>query len=524
MVRGRPQLPAGHGEVLTRPDFGQWASIVEDNRRLAAQWDFTISGMAIGAFRSAARAQSLERAGRFSARLGVEVDPPGAEDAPIVSTGHQPDLYHTGVWVKDFLLDAIGRESAATAIDVVVDTDGFDSVQVASPCLIPGVQRCRQYLAIGSPGGCYAGTPVPSKSDIDDFCRAATGNLESLPAPAVRRHFDDFCIALRSAADDAENLAELMTFARRRYEAPAQTRYLELPVTELASSDAFNRFVAHVALDAPRFCSAYNTELAEYRLATNTRSSVQPFADLASEGDDLELPFWFVESGVRSPLWARAAGDLVELRAHGEVVGRLPRDWDGAAAAVAESAGLVAPKAVALTLFTRLFVSDLFIHGVGGARYDRVTDGVIRRYFGVEPPAFVVASMTMYLPLGAHIVTDDEVAEASERLNRFEHNPDQLLDQVEFESPEEQHRASELAAQKAALRRAISADGADKKTIGLRIREVNAELGEVLAPFGKELEAEHARLVEQREATEIFVDRTYPYAFWSPLEIADKVR
>jgi len=185
--------------------------------------------------------------------------------------------------------------------------------------------------------------------------------------------------------------------------------------------------------------------------------------------------------------------------------------------------GLVVPKAVTLTMFTRLFCCDLFIHGVGGGRYDRVTDGLIRRYFEVEPPAFVVASMTMYLPLGAHAVTEEEVSEARELVNRFEHNPDQLLERVEFDSAEERAVATTLAAEKAGLLAGIAAPDADKKAIGKRIREVNAELREVLAPFGEELGNDLQRLESEREASEILVDRTYPFAFWSPLEVADKV-
>ena len=145
--------------------------------------------------------------------------------------------------------------------------------------------------------------------------------------------------------------------------------------------------------------------------------------------------------------------------------------------ALEASGALIAPKALALTLFVRLFCCDLFIHGVGGGRYDQVTDGVIRHYFGVEPPAFVVASMTMYLPLGAHVVSDEEVGAARERLNRLEHNPDALLGEVEFDSDAERDRATDLAAEKTRLVEQIAKPDADKKALGIRIREVNAEFG-----------------------------------------------
>ena len=142
-------------------------------------------------------------------------------------------------------------------------------------------------------------------------------------------------------------------------------------------------------------------------------------------------------------------------------------------------------------MFNRLFVADLFIHGTGGARYDLVTDAVIRRFFGIEPPRFAVASMTMYLPLGVHEVTPDEVEAAEQKLNRLVHNPDQLLDEMDFDRrPERAARGVRAGGREgAAHRRTIGAEGADKKALGGRIREVNERLAALLRPLADELGA-----------------------------------
>jgi hypothetical protein len=213
----------------------------------------------------------------------------------------------------------------------------------------------------------------------------------------------------------------------------------------------------------------------------------------------------------------------VALYSSGELLLELPSDPDEALERLEASELLIAPKALVLTLYVRLFCCDLFIHGIGGGRYDQVTDGFVRRYFGVEPPAFVVASMTMYLPLGAHVVGEEEVGAIRERLNRLEHNPDALLGEVEFESAEERDRALSLGAEKARLVAAIAQPDADKKSIGARIREVNGELASVLSPLKAEYERELSTLEAQRAAGEILTDRTYPFCFWDPAEIADKV-
>ncbi len=520
MAKAKTTTPAGHGELLTRPEFAEWGSLARANADATAGWDFEMCGRSVHELRAEARADALERAAAFSARLGVPVREAHGNTQLIVMTGHQPELYHPGIWIKDFLLQRLADESGAAAVDLVVDSDGFEALEVHSPCFKPEVRVCRAYLALGTNDGCYACTPVPAAADIELFCRAGAENLSTLPAPALSHHFATFCEVLKGTAGDAENVAELVTFARRRYEASAGTDYLELPVTSMAGSRPFATLVAHLARNAVDFAGAYNAALADYRLRNGLRSAAQPFPDLRSEGDLVELPFWHLGAG-RETVWART-GDAPAIVVGGEVL----CDLSGGSApeAVLASDLRPAPKALALTLYARLFVADFFIHGVGGGRYDQVTDDVMRRYFHIEPPTFGVASMTMYLPLGAHVVTDAEVDAVTQALNRLKHNPDQMLDAVEFDSAEEHDAAAALAAEKERLVAAIAAEGADKKALGQSIRAVNEDLAARLAPYQRQLQEELDDLLAMQSAGEVLTDRTYPFCFWSPAEVADKAR
>jgi hypothetical protein len=520
MARAKATTPAGHGELLTAPDYERWADLARGNAQASAAWEFELCGRSVHELRAEARSDALGRAAAFSRRLGVPVREGHGNTQLIVVTGHQPQLYHPGIWIKDFLLQRLGDETGAAAIDLVVDSDGFEVLEVHSPCFKPEVRVCRAYLALGTNDGCFACTPVPSAEDIKEFCEAGAEHLATLPSPALAHHFATFCEALRGAARDADNVAELVTFARRRYEASAGTDYLELPVTSMAASRPFATLIAHLARHAPAFATVYNAALADHRARKGLRSAAQPFPDLRVEGDRVELPFWHLGDGRRT-VWART-GDAPAIVVDGEVMCDL--GGGDAPGAVLASGLRPAPKALALTLYTRLFVADFFVHGVGGGRYDQVTDEVIRRYFRVEPPAFGVASMTMYLPLGARVVTDAEVDDASQALNRLKHNPDQMLDQVEFDSANERVMAQELAAEKDRLVVAIAADGADKKTLGKAIRDVNGQLAATLAPFERQLQEELDDLLAMQSAAEILTDRTYPFCFWSPSEVADKAR
>jgi hypothetical protein len=521
MARARAETPAGNGELLSEPPYAVWAALTRSNARLAAGWDFEVCGVPIAEARAEARRECLDLAAGYSARLGVPVAEVEGEPELVVVTGHQPEIYHPGIWVKEFLLQRLADETGAAAIDLVVDSDGFDSVGVHSPCLRPEVGVCRSYLAVGTADGCYARAAVPPLADIERFREAGAEQLATLPSPSIARHFDRFCALLAEAAVDAGDLGELVTFARRRYEAEVGTDYLELPVTSMAGSRSFAGFVAHIARDARRFAEVYDRSLAAYRAMTGTRSAAQPFPDLRVDGDLVELPLWHLGEG-RTTVWVRT-GQRPEIVVDGATIASLD-SCDTAADTLARSPLRPAPKALLLTLFARTLVADLFIHGIGGGRYDRVTDDVMRGFFGIEPPAFAVASLTMYLPLGAPVVDERDIEAASAAIHRLTHNPDTVLDSVEFESVEERDRATALATQKASLVVAIAAPDADRKALGARIRAVNEELGVMLDSYRRQLTAELDRLSQLHESVGVLTDRTYPFCFWSPTEVADKAR
>jgi hypothetical protein len=509
--RTRPPAP---GDTLIDPPFDEWADVLERNATDASDWRFDIGGERVGEFRRRARSEAIDCATGFSRRFGVEgADPPGCEESRVVMTGHQPGLWHPGIWLKVFALDRCAGVTGALGVSLVVDTDGFDSVTASIPVMSPSVARTVAELAPGTRDGCYAGSPVPAEATVDRFCAAVSKALETLPVASPGHCFARFCGCVRAARIEAANLAEFLTIARRRYESEAHTAYLELPVTTLAATPSFSAFAGDIVSRAPEFARAYNTELGEYRAASKTRSKAQPFPDLAITDQGCELPFWILAGGTRTTAWACPVSG-----GEGVSVGEDPRN--GRLPPEPIEPALLVPKALALTLYARMFLADLFIHGTGGGRYDRITDGVMRRFYGVEPPRFAVASASVILPLDVEAPGDAQIAEARTRLGRISHNPDLMLDEAGIEDPGLLLEARGLAAEKALLVAAIGRPDADKKALGASIRRVNEALSEILAPYAEEVRAELADLERCRAEAEILSDRTYPYCFWDPHEIA----
>src|SRR5207244_4838580 len=108
----------------------------------------------------------------------------------------------------------------------------------------------------------------------------------------------------------------------------------------------------------------------------------------------------------RKRLWARRTERALALRADAEPLPELPAaaNHDPTALVHAwqrlERHGFkIRSRALTNTLFARLFLVDLFIHGIGGGKYDELTDEIARRFYGYAPPPYLVLSATLLLPL-----------------------------------------------------------------------------------------------------------------------------
>jgi len=79
----------------------------------------------------------------------------------------------------------------------------------------------------------------------------------------------------------------------------------------------------------------------------------------------------------------------------------------------------VRPRALITTMFARLLASDLFVHGIGGAKYDQLTDQIIVDFFGVDPPRYVTATGTWRLPTGFPEIHRSDITTRKEALRNI---------------------------------------------------------------------------------------------------------
>jgi hypothetical protein len=138
-----------------------------------------------------------------------------------------------------------------------------------------------------------------------------------------------------------------------------------------------------------------------------------------------------LDSPHRERLFVRSTGDNLELTDRRSTRIDLPLsadvDADRAVERLSELMGdglRLRPRALVTTMYARLVLSDLFLHGIGGAKYDQLTDRIIQRFFGLQPPGYLTMSATMLLLPDRTAALSNEIAEARLLLRDFRYHPE----------------------------------------------------------------------------------------------------
>jgi hypothetical protein len=581
IVREYYRLPRGDREVYIRPPVAELPALVERNRGLISSYNFDLGGRPVGEFRAAARAEIMQLARAYAAKWGFAVQREWSEPAPIVVTGHQPPPFHPGVWIKNFLAGSLASAVGGAALNLTVDSDEARGQVYRFPVCRPGDvlgvdgwhghAPLRDHAAIGgqTPFGAHghatardhATRPMRAAqarrvNDGDEvqvrevalapslggvafeeqgagaFDAAAFAEvLRGVPA-ALAEPLRRCGTAVQAAALAATSLAEALAVARRKEEEALGLGNLELPVSAMADTAAFRHFVAWMMAEHEQVFAAYNGALAEYRRVYRERSSAQPVPDLARDGGRVELPLWVWRVGqARRKLWVEPgqgggltvyadqerAGvrDADAVRARGGSRGACPHLAE--LSALREAGWKVRPRALAMTLFVRLAVGDAFLHGLGGALYDKITDAMFERLWGVRPPEIVLASCTVFLPLPAYPATPADLAAARRAVRDWRFNPDRKMSAAVRARPE----VDGLADLKQQLYRGMRTIGReDRRRAFQRIHEINGALARFEPDGPAAAQKELARIQRQLRYNAVLRNREYPFCFYPAEELA----
>lgn len=392
-------------------------------------------------------------------------------DRPIVMSGHQCELWHPGILAKDLALREWAAHHRAAPAWVEVEQDS------GTPWIIPYPTRdlARGRWRLGGSPTAPPDTPTGALPPVragdalpDDAHPACAPGLIAL-RDALVRHAAEPTLArqFRAARND------LLAWAG---DAPAPVWALGLHATPRmrGAVDAMRR--------DPRACVAAFNDAAR----AHPDARVSP---LDLRAGRVELPLWWVRPGV------------ARRRVYADELAALPPGDT-----TRPDLGTLAPRALLLTGVLRAGACDLFIHGLGGERYDRVTEQWIGVWLGWTLSPTAVVTATLRLPLGGESLPEPRaVARAAWEAHRARHDPALLGDAVLGARKRDfihQIARARTRAERATLYRAMHA----------LLDDARARLPDALAAFDDRARAMHAVAARAGVAH----DRTWPFPLHAP--------
>lgn len=433
----RLKAPAADGALLAAPPLPEAGTLLHRNATFLEAWDHDFQGRRASWLRPRAKTEVVSRARAYLARFGLSAPDLSECSGPLIVTGHQPELFHPGVWVKNFAVGGLATENRGVGLNLIVDNDIPKSASIRVPRLDPrGIQINR--VEFDEWGG-----EVPFEEmlvrDEPRFATFADRVQESLGDAVADPLISSFWPIALDQRNFSNRVGERFAAARRVIEGEWGVHNLEVPLSTVCETEGFLWFASHILAHLPRFQAVHNDALARYRAAYGIRSKHHPVPALGSRGEWNEAPFWVwrAQEPRRRPLLVRQLTRTMELRIDGESDPflELPLGPDReACCAVEQLATLPArnirlrTRALTTTMFARLLLGDLFVHGIGGAKYDEMGDEVVRRFFGIEPPGYLTLSMTLWLNLGTDPASLERLHTVDHALRDLTFNPDRHLE------------------------------------------------------------------------------------------------
>ena len=432
----RLRAPSTDGALLADPPLEQAGEALRSNADRLNRWEHDFQGRRGGRLRAMARAQVMALAKHHHEAFGLDWPDVPAQPARLVVTGHQPELFHPGVWVKNFAVAGLAEAESGVGLNLIVDNDIPKGPTIRVPHREgAGLRATGVAFDVWAGEVPYEDQTIQDEALFASFADRARSTLGGLISDPV---LDDFWPRVLRRVGETDRVGLRFALARREVEAEWGVRNVEVPLGLVCESEAFLWFASHLLAHLPRFQATHNAALARYRAAYGIRSKHHPVPALGRQGEWLEAPFWAwrADTPRRRPLMARMLPRTIELRIGGEdePFAELPLAADrDACCAVEELQNLpgrgirLRTRALTTTMFARYLLGDLFVHGIGGAKYDELGDELGRVFFHLEPPRFLTLSLTQWLGVEANPATVDQLRSVERSLRDLDWNPDRHL-------------------------------------------------------------------------------------------------
>lgn len=472
--------PPTKGEICRYPCIEEFPSIVETNFNRIDSYNFSIDNIVY---------KNIKK-GMFSfIKNSLDL---GQIKRPLIGCAHQPGFFSPGI-VRKFLF--LYSFKNFTPLNFLMDNGYAKYLNWKIPIkkeysykykhfnlVRPVVEKPLEFIQL------------PKKEDILNVIQE-NADVTSTFSNSVANNCRKLKEIIKSEYENDNNLSYFLNSICSSF---TEKRFVNsILVSCICKSKGFRHYFKDIVENIETFSTCYNNILENYRVENRIKNKRAPFPNLKIRKNLYELPFWYLDldKKIRRSIFVEKSGSSCFYKVEGKrkLINLENFDIDR-----------VRPKAITFTIFLRIFLCDLFIHGIGGGNYEKITDDLIQRYYKIIPPLFFVVSETRDL---THVL-DDTHEEASlklrktkEELNKMKNSPHKFL------SPQN----GLVKCKNALIEKIKKADKSRKPEVALKIKKVDKKLLEQLQPTMENKKERIEKFREKVKNKEILRKRDFPY-------------
>ena len=536
-IRYQPlHVPRADRQALIQPPLDQVAEILSANRAALGKQDrILIADEPLAEMRARAQWDLFQAAQRYTASYRklpslVIGKPSGSltQPPPIILSGHQPELFHPGVWFKNFALSQLGQQHQAIAINLIIDSDAVKQTSIPVPTGTVSEPH-REFIAYDKAA---VELPHEERRVLDPELFASFGNraAEAISPLVADPLINNYWPLVLEQVEPGKSLGEILSQARHRLEGNWGLKTLEIPQSLVCQLPAYYLFTAHLLIHSDHLFNFYNQALVEYRQVHNLRSPAQPLPQLSKVDGWREMPYWCwtKENPQRRPLFTKQRGNEILLTNRAGWEARLGYDEDTSFDTVESLIKLqyqgvkLRTRALATTMFARLILSDLFLHGIGGAKYDQVTDRLIGLFFNLPAPKYLTLTATVKLPIDRPHVVPSDATRLRVRLRELRFTPERFIHMNDLPTDAAKKEAQALIAEK---QRWINTKQTPQNasTRHFEITKASSELQPLVQSMREKLQAEQELLARQLQAESVLGSREYAFCLYEATTLRNQL-
>ncbi|MCP4267698.1 MAG: hypothetical protein GY777_19385 [Candidatus Brocadiaceae bacterium] len=158
-----------------------------------------------------------------------------------------------------------------------------------------------------------------------------------------------------------------------------------------------------------------------------------------------------------------------------------------------------------------------FFHGIGGAKYDLITDEIIRDFFTAEPPEYATISATLHLPYKPFDSSKEDMRTLKHVIKDMGFNPDRYASDEIMEDA----GMRTMVTKKTELIAKESHDIKEKHRTFDRLKQLNSLMNEKIRPLIKEKEKEMEDLEKRLRYNSIITNREYAFCIYPDSMLAE---